>query len=118
MDADDISRAVWRIAHEIVERNRGTEGILILGIPTRGAPLAARLATALQEIEILLHNVDIVALRIERANSHPGVMDDDLLVEAKELGFSDERIAQLAVSQSQLSQREVGTTDLKARSQG
>jgi pyrimidine operon attenuation protein/uracil phosphoribosyltransferase len=50
MDADRISRALIRIAHEIVERNRGLEDIALVGVRSRGVPLARRLARALQEI--------------------------------------------------------------------
>ena len=42
----DIARALRRIAHEIVERNKGAKDVVLLGIPTRGVPLAARLALA------------------------------------------------------------------------
>jgi pyrimidine operon attenuation protein / uracil phosphoribosyltransferase len=48
---DDISRALRRIAHEIVERNRGLDRIVVLGIHTRGVPLGARLAKFLTEVE-------------------------------------------------------------------
>jgi len=51
MDGDDLTRVVRRIAHEIVERNHGLEGTVLLGIPTRGKPFADRLASALTEIE-------------------------------------------------------------------
>ncbi|HEU0257054.1 MAG TPA: bifunctional pyr operon transcriptional regulator/uracil phosphoribosyltransferase PyrR [Microbacteriaceae bacterium] len=47
----DIARALRRISHEIVESNRGTEGLLILGIPTRGVPLAGRIAHIIAQIE-------------------------------------------------------------------
>ena len=50
MDADRISRALTRIAHEIVERNRGVENVALVGVRSRGVPLARRLAKALQEI--------------------------------------------------------------------
>jgi pyrimidine operon attenuation protein/uracil phosphoribosyltransferase len=50
MDADRISRALTRIAHEIVERNRGVENVALVGVRSRGVPLARRLARALQEI--------------------------------------------------------------------
>lgn len=43
----EIARSLVRIAHEVVERNRGVEDILLLGIPTAGVPLAQRLARAL-----------------------------------------------------------------------
>jgi pyrimidine operon attenuation protein/uracil phosphoribosyltransferase len=50
MDADRIGRALTRIAHEIVERNRGVEDLAIVGIRTRGVHLARRLARGLREI--------------------------------------------------------------------
>lgn len=51
LEAGDISRALKRIAHEIIEKNRGSEHLLLLGIPTRGAYLAARLAKIIGSIE-------------------------------------------------------------------
>ena len=51
LGAPDISRALKRIAHEIVERNDGAASVMLLGIPTRGLPLAHRLADALAAIE-------------------------------------------------------------------
>ena len=50
MDADRISRALTRIAHEIVERNRGVENVALVGVRSRGVPLARRVARALQDI--------------------------------------------------------------------
>jgi pyrimidine operon attenuation protein/uracil phosphoribosyltransferase len=50
MDADRMSRALTRIAHEILERNRGVDEIALVGIRTRGVPLARRLARILREI--------------------------------------------------------------------
>ncbi|GAA1243948.1 pyrimidine operon attenuation protein/uracil phosphoribosyltransferase [Microbacterium phyllosphaerae] len=46
----DISRALTRIAHEILESNRGAENLVLLGIPTRGVTLARRLASVIGEI--------------------------------------------------------------------
>ena len=51
MDADDLRRAVTRIAHEIVERNHGLDGVALVGLQTGGVPLARRLAEALSEID-------------------------------------------------------------------
>lgn len=51
MDAADIARALRRLAHEIAERERGVSHLVLLGIPTRGVPLAARIAHNLEEIE-------------------------------------------------------------------
>lgn len=51
MDEKGIERALARIAHEILERNKGTEGLIILGIPTRGRQLAQRLENIISGIE-------------------------------------------------------------------
>ena len=51
LDAEQIRRALKRIAHEIVERNGGTEGLVLVGIHTRGVPLAERLTSMIAEIE-------------------------------------------------------------------
>lgn len=51
MSAADIDRVLTRIAHEILEANRGTDHLLVLGIPRRGVPLANRLAEKLALIE-------------------------------------------------------------------
>ncbi|WP_062293336.1 bifunctional pyr operon transcriptional regulator/uracil phosphoribosyltransferase PyrR [Demequina phytophila] len=51
MGAADISRALTRIAHEIVERNDGAADVVLMGIPTRGLPIAHRLAARIAEIE-------------------------------------------------------------------
>jgi pyrimidine operon attenuation protein/uracil phosphoribosyltransferase len=51
MDQADVGRALTRIAHEVVERNKGTQGLVVVGIHTRGVPLARRLAAKLGEIE-------------------------------------------------------------------
>jgi pyrimidine operon attenuation protein/uracil phosphoribosyltransferase len=51
MDRADIRRALTRIAHEIIERNRGATDLCLLGIHTRGVPLAHRLGRLIEEIE-------------------------------------------------------------------
>lgn len=51
MDADQIRRAVTRIAHEILEANKGVEDVRLVGIRTRGVPLARRMAAKIKEIE-------------------------------------------------------------------
>ena len=51
LSGDDIRRAVRRIAHEIVERNHGVSGVALIGMHTRGVPLARRLAEAILEFE-------------------------------------------------------------------
>ncbi len=51
MDREQIRRALVRVGHEIVERNKGLENVVVVGIQRRGVPLARRLATILSEIE-------------------------------------------------------------------
>ena len=51
MDADGIRRALVRISHEIVERNKGVENLVIVGSRTRGVPIAERLAATIGKIE-------------------------------------------------------------------
>ena len=51
MSGDDISRALKRVAHQIVEKNRGTEDLCLIGIRTRGVPLAYRLAANISDFE-------------------------------------------------------------------
>jgi pyrimidine operon attenuation protein/uracil phosphoribosyltransferase len=51
LGADEIRRALTRISHEILERNDGAGGVVLLGIPTRGVPLARRLAGRLEQTE-------------------------------------------------------------------
>jgi pyrimidine operon attenuation protein/uracil phosphoribosyltransferase len=51
MEADDVRRAITRIAHEIVERNGGADGVTLVGIADRGDDLARRLAADIRRIE-------------------------------------------------------------------
>ncbi len=51
LDARDITRALTRIAHEILERNKGAADLVLLGIPSRGVPLARRIAERIKEVE-------------------------------------------------------------------
>ena len=51
MEAEDVRRALSRIAHEITERNKGINDVVLVGIRTRGVPIAERLAKAIAEIE-------------------------------------------------------------------
>jgi len=51
LDANDINRALTRVAHEILERNKGTADVILLGIPSRGTPLAHRIAAVMSRVE-------------------------------------------------------------------
>lgn len=60
LGAAEISRALTRIAHEILERNKGGSDLVLLGIPTRGLPLAHRLAQRLADVEPGLDVAELV----------------------------------------------------------
>jgi pyrimidine operon attenuation protein/uracil phosphoribosyltransferase len=51
MDQGDIARAITRMAHQILERNRGAANLILVGIRRRGAPLAKRIARVMKDIE-------------------------------------------------------------------
>ncbi|WP_301482539.1 bifunctional pyr operon transcriptional regulator/uracil phosphoribosyltransferase PyrR [Intrasporangium sp.] len=66
MSADDIARALRRIGHEIIERNKGASELVVLGIPTRGVALADRLAAAIgsvEGVEIPVGQLDVTLYR-------------------------------------------------------
>jgi pyrimidine operon attenuation protein / uracil phosphoribosyltransferase len=66
LDADDVARALTRIAHEIVERNKGVADVVLLGIPTRGVPLARRIGDRLAAVEgsdVAVGSLDITMYR-------------------------------------------------------
>jgi pyrimidine operon attenuation protein/uracil phosphoribosyltransferase len=66
MDGDEVRRALMRVAHEIVERNRGLKDVVVVGLQTGGVPLAERLAAMLEEIEgapVPLGSIDVAFYR-------------------------------------------------------
>jgi pyrimidine operon attenuation protein/uracil phosphoribosyltransferase len=83
LDAASIDRALTRIAHEIVERNKNVEGLCLVGIHTRGVPLAARLARNLSQavkqapptgiLDINLYRDDISLIR-----DHPVIKSTEI----------------------------------------
>ena len=65
-DSDSFRRTVTRLAHEVVERNKGTENLAIVGIRTRGEYLARRLAKKIEEIEGRTVQVGILDITLYR----------------------------------------------------
>ena len=51
MDEKAIARAITRISHEIIEENKGVEDVILIGVKTRGVPIANRIATRIEQIE-------------------------------------------------------------------
>lgn len=83
LDEAQISRSLTRMAHEVLERNKGTENIILLGIKTRGEFLADRLQDKISQIE----SVKIPAGTIDISNyrdDKPGqtVNDEDIVIDA------------------------------------
>jgi pyrimidine operon attenuation protein/uracil phosphoribosyltransferase len=101
LDAEEIRRALTRIAHEILERTRGGDGIILLGIPTRGVPLARRLAALIGEFEglevprgsldVTMHRDDLrlhPARALGRTDLPPGGVDGKIVVLVDDVLFS------------------------------
>jgi pyrimidine operon attenuation protein/uracil phosphoribosyltransferase len=66
LDAGDISRALTRISHEILERNKGARDLVLLGIPSRGVPLAHRVAqkiSTVEEYDVPVGSLDVTMYR-------------------------------------------------------
>ena len=82
MTADEIRRAVIRISHEVVEKQAGTSGLVLIGIQRRGVPLARRLAEAISEherVEIPVGALDIEFYRDDTRLGHsPHVKGTDV----------------------------------------
>jgi hypothetical protein len=88
LNSEDIRRAVRRIAHEIIERNKDLRSIVLVGLHTRGVPLAQRLASAIEEFEgqriavgtldIGLYRDDLAQIDVSRALIQPTEMPTDI----------------------------------------
>ncbi len=66
MEEDGIRRVLTRIAHEIIENNQGTEDLVLIGVRTRGVPLAQRIAERIREIEGVKPEVGILDISLYR----------------------------------------------------
>jgi pyrimidine operon attenuation protein/uracil phosphoribosyltransferase len=76
MDAEEMRRAITRVAHEILEKNRGAENLALVGILRRGAPLADRLADLIERIEgarVPVGRLDIALYRDDYPERRPAV---------------------------------------------
>jgi pyrimidine operon attenuation protein/uracil phosphoribosyltransferase len=88
MDADRIGRTLTRIAHEILERNKGVDELALVGVRTRGVPIARRIARSLKEIvgqEIPTGALDITLYRDDLMRQQVGPQP---LVRRTEIPFS------------------------------
>jgi pyrimidine operon attenuation protein/uracil phosphoribosyltransferase len=81
MSAEDVRRAIARIAHEIAERNQGANDLALVGILRRGAPIADRLAGLIESIEgirPLTGSLDIALYRDDFPRRQPEVSPSDI----------------------------------------
>ncbi len=101
LDDADIGRAITRVAHEIVERTKGADDIVILGIPTRGVALARRLASRIEGIEghpVPAGSLDVTMYRddlrlrparpLDHTDIPPGGVDGRIVVIVDDVLFS------------------------------
>ena len=101
LDDADIGRALTRVAHEIVERTKGADDIVILGIPTRGVALARRLASRIEGIEghpVPAGSLDVTMYRddlrlrparpLDHTDIPPGGVDGRIVVLVDDVLFS------------------------------
>jgi pyrimidine operon attenuation protein / uracil phosphoribosyltransferase len=105
LDAADIGRAITRMSHEILERTKGGTDVVLLGIPTRGVALAARLAarmSAVEQRDVFVGSLDITMYRddlrlrpartLARTEIPPGGIDGALVVLVDDVLFSGRTI--------------------------
>ncbi len=101
LEPEDITRALTRIAHEILEHNKGLSDLVVLGIPTRGVDLALRLAERLGSVEgtpVPVGSLDVTMYRddlrmrparaLERTQIPAGGVDGKLVVIVDDVLFS------------------------------
>ena len=105
LDERDMARALARIAHEIIERNRGSDDLVLLGIPTRGVPLARRIAARVADVEdspVAVGSLDVTMYRddlrlrpartLEHTEVPPGGIEDKTVVLVDDVLFSGRTI--------------------------
>ncbi|WOQ18212.1 bifunctional pyr operon transcriptional regulator/uracil phosphoribosyltransferase PyrR [Raineyella sp. W15-4] len=105
MDADEISRAVIRMAHQVLENDHDAPRLMVVGIPTRGVPLGHRLASAMEEIEghvVPLGELDVTFYRddLRRQPTRavgptrmPGPIDDAVVVLVDDVLYSGRTVS-------------------------
>ena len=78
MDEKAIGRAITRISHEIIERNKGIEDVVLVGIKTRGVPIADRIGKKIQQIEGASVNTGEVDITLYRDDLKKAISNTDL----------------------------------------
>lgn len=91
MDEKAIDRAMTRIAHEIIEKNKGIEDIVLIGVHTRGVPLAHRLSEKINSIEGVTLPVGIIDITSYRDDKIKEVYSNNTLQDLK-FSIADKKI--------------------------
>lgn len=84
LDEKAIQRTITRVSHEIIEKNKGVENVILVGIRRRGYPLAERIASVIEKIEgikVAVESVDITLYRDDLSQ-----LDQQPILKKKELG--------------------------------
>ncbi|MBN2285387.1 MAG: bifunctional pyr operon transcriptional regulator/uracil phosphoribosyltransferase PyrR [Tissierellales bacterium] len=87
MDEKSINRALTRISHEIVEKNKGIENLIIIGIQSRGVPLAQRIVEKIRDIEgedVPCFSLDITLYRDDLTNTESLEVKSDINIEVQD----------------------------------
>jgi pyrimidine operon attenuation protein / uracil phosphoribosyltransferase len=93
MDADRMARSLARIAHEIVERNRGVEDLALIGIRARGVPLAERLAAEIETISSVRVPTGALDITLYRDDLRRHAVGPQPVIRRTEVPFSiDDRL--------------------------
>lgn len=105
LDGNDVTRALTRMAHEVVERHKGAADLVVLGIPSRGVPLARRLAqriAAVEGVDVPVGALDVTMYRddlrmqparaLEPTQIPTGGIDDKIVVLVDDVLFSGRTI--------------------------
>lgn len=95
LDSEGVSRAWRRIAHEIIERQRHLDNLVLIGIVTRGVPLAERLAASLQELEgvgVPVIALDVRAYRDDRPRSAGDTPSSTLPLRGRDILVKDRAV--------------------------
>ena len=93
MSPERVRRTLTRLAYEVIERNRGTDGLVVFGIRTRGTALAGRLADALTEAggqPVDLHALDISSFRDDRPEAEVSPPDASIDTEGRDVLLVDD----------------------------
>lgn len=85
-DSIAIKRALTRITYEIIERNKGTDNLVLIGIKTRGIYLAQRIAKRIQELEGVEIPVGELDITLYRDDRHDAFLNQDPVVKSEKVG--------------------------------